>query len=181
MSRINDKITKAEFDFIQLVSRGVRSLERMRQTAEAKKLIRDRNALAVRILEAIDNAASVEDLIKYEIVLQSLDERLAQSPEDKASIENAQRDYRQLLVTVAQMRRNPYEYFQANIALRETGGDFRKMPRGRIEHIRANVTRLRNRASFAPEEEREIWDARLKLAEKTAEMLRALHKSLAKE
>lgn len=182
MNRMNGNMgTETEIVFYQLVSRVIEFQEAVRQTPEAEKLIQTRDTLAERILEATDNAGTIEDLIHCEMALQRLDERSAQSKQDKTGIENAKRDYRQLLETVAQMRRNSDEYFRANMAFRETGGDFRKLPRGRVQQIHANIARLRNRSSFASEEERNIWDARIKLAEKTGEMLRAMHKSKAKE
>ena len=76
------------------------------------------------------------------------------------------------------MRRNPEEYLRANMGMHDTGGDIRKMPRGRIQQIHSNATRLRNRAAFSPEEERRLWDARMLLAEKTADMLRGMHDAL---
>ncbi len=182
MSRRHDSMGgEADYKFFRLVALGIESLEEMRQTPEAKKAIQTRNALANLILETVERSETIESLIHCEAVLQQLDERSAHSKQDKSSIENAQRDYRQLSATVAQMRRNPDEYFQANIALRDTGGDFRKLPRGRIQQIHANIARLRNRAAFAPEEEVHIWEARIQLAEKTAEMLRTMHKQLVKE
>jgi hypothetical protein len=162
--------------FLRLATRNIDAQNRMRRTPEAEEVVKASGALAKSILQAVECAETIEELIHYEMVLQRIDELSAQSQQDKTSIENAQRDYRQLSETVAQMRRNPSEYFRANIAFRDTSGDFRKLPRGRVQQIHANVARLRNRASFAPEEERNVWDARLKLAAKTEEMLRALHK-----
>jgi hypothetical protein len=40
---------------------------------------------------------------------------------------------------------------------------------------------MQDRAAFAPDEERKVWDARIKLARKTVDMLRAMHKVLVKE
>ncbi len=65
--------------------------------------------------------------------------------------------------------------------MHDTGGDISKMPRGRIQQIHSNATRLRNRAAFSPEEERRLWDARILLAEKTADMLRGMHDALLEE
>jgi hypothetical protein len=120
-------------------------------------------------------------LIQYEVALQQLDERSAHNEQDITSIRNAQRDYRQLAETISQMRRNPDEYLRANVAMHDTGGDIRKMPRGRIQQIHANMARLRNRAAFSLEEEHTIWNARIQLAEKTAEMLRDIHNVVVKE
>lgn len=182
MNRMNgNENSDAGRRFFRLASRHIDAEKQMRQTPEAKQVEKSRNTLAESVLNAIDSAEAVEDLIHYEMVLQRVDELSAQSPQDKASIKNAQRQYWQLSETVAQMRRNPYEYFRANMALGGTDGGFWKIPRVRIQHINSNVTRLRNRASFALEEERNFWNVRLKLAEKTKEMLRTLHKSLAEE
>lgn len=182
MNRMNgNEDSDAGRRFFRLASRHIDAEKKMRQTPEAKQVEKSRNTLVESVLNAIDSAETIEDLIHYEMVLQRVDELSAHSPQDKASIKNAQRQYWQLSETIAQMRRNPYEYFRANISLGGTDGDFRKIPRSRIQHIHSNVTRLRNRASFAFEEERTIWNARLKLAKKTEEMLRALHKSLAEK
>lgn len=182
MRRMNGNVTSKEGrEFYQLVFDKTESQKRMRQTPEAKKAIKNSDDLAKRILDATDAAESIEDLIHYEMVLQDLDKLSAQSQQDQASIANAQRDYRQLSETVAQMRRNPREYLRANIAFRDTGGDIRKLPRGRIQHIHANIARLRNRTTFAPEEERGVWDARIKLADRTIALLRAMHKKLVNE
>ena len=182
LKRMNDSVTSgAGRRFLRLATRNIDAQNRMRRTPEAEEVVKASGALAKSILQAVECAETIEDLIHYEMVLQRIDELSAQSQQDKTSIENAQRDYRQLSETVAQLRRNPNEYFRANMAFRDTAGDFRKLPRGRVQHIHANVARLRNRASFAPEEERNVWDARLKLAAKTEEMLRALHKSKIKE
>lgn len=182
MRRMNGNVsTKEGRQFLRLVSRDIASHERMRQTPEAKQAEQTSGDLAKRILEVIEDAKSVEDLIHYEMVLQTLDRLSAKDRHDKSSVANAERDYRQLSETVAQMRENSDEYFRANVALRDTGGDFRKLPRGRIQHIHANVARMQNRAAFASDEERVVWEARIKLAEKTVEMLRAMHKKLVKE
>lgn len=182
MNRMKGSVnTKKGRKFLRLVSHSVKTQELMRRTPEAKEAILARNDLAEGIQEAIEDAGAIEDLIHYEMTLQQLDRLSAQSQEDENSIGNAERDYRQLAETVEQMRRNPEEYFRANIALRGTGGDFRKLPRSRIDHIHANITRMRNRATFVPDEEREIWEARIQLASKTIEMLRAMHKRLVQE
>ncbi len=177
----NDVNSKEGRRFLQRVGRKIELQKRMRQTSEAKQAAKASDDLAKRIFESIAEAESIEDLIHYEMVLQTLDQLSAQNQHDQSSIENAQREYRQLSETVTQMRENPDEYFRANVAFRDTGGDFRKLPRGRIQHIHANIARLQNRATFAADDERGVWEARIKLAEKTMEMLRAMHKKLAKE
>lgn len=168
----NDKV---QGDFARLVGSGIDFLKAMRQTPEAKSVIENRNELADRILHAIGQAETLEDLIEYEVALQRLDEYSAHDPQDITSIQNAQRDYRQLSETISQIRRNPEEYLRANMGMHDTGGDIRKMPRGRIQQIYSNTTRLRNRAAFSPVEERQLWDARVLLAEKTVDMLRGMH------
>lgn len=182
MSQLNDGEKSSEWlSFFQLVSRKIELRDRMMQTPEAGQAIQASDDLSSRILEVIDSAETIEKLIHYEMILQNLDRLFAQSQQEQNSIDNAQREYRQLSDTVAQMRRNPEEYFQANIAFRETGRDFRKLPRGRIQHIHSNITRLRNRATFAPEEDRMMWEARIKLADKTIDVLRSMHRSLVKK
>jgi hypothetical protein len=167
----------ADHTFVQLVLMGVEAISAMRQTPEAQKAIQNRNDLARSILEAAEQSETIEELIHCEVVLQQLDEHSAHDPQDLTSIRNAQRDYRQLMETVAQMRRNPEEYLRANMGF----GDVRELPRGRIQQVLSNLTRLRNRAAFSPEEERQIWDARIRLAEKTAEMLRGMHRFCVEE
>lgn len=165
----------ANNDFARLVAHGVGYLDAMRKTPEAKRVIQNRNDLTKRILKAIDEAKTIEELLDYEVALQRLDEYSAHDPQDITSIQNAQRDYRQLSETISQIRRNPEEYLRANMGMHDTGGDIRKMPRGRIQQIYSNTTRLRNRAAFSPVEERQLWDARVLLAEKTVDMLRGMH------
>ncbi len=179
MNRMSDSGgSKASRDFLRLVVFGAEFQRAMRKTPEARKVIDNRNKLTDRILKAVEQAETIEDLIEYEVALQRLDEYSAHDPQDIASIQNAQRDYRQLSETISQMRRNPEEYLRANMGMHDTGGDIRKMPRGRIQQIHSNATRLRNRAAFSPEEERRLWDARILLAEKTADMLRGMHDAL---
>ncbi len=182
MRRMNNRLDdKDARNFGKLMSATVRSRNNMRQTPEALEAIENDKRLAAFITALMDKASSVEDLVRQEMVLQRLDKLLAQSEQDKSSIENAERDYRKLAKIVEQMRRNPAEYFEANLSLRETRDDFSKMPRARgPEQINANKTRLQNRALFAPEEQRAVWKARIALADKTMVMFRALHDRLAK-
>lgn len=182
MRQMNDGAnSKEKQEFVRLVGNKVESQELARQTPEAEQSAKACDELSKRILGVIDEADSIEDLIYCEMVLQTLDRLSATSQRDKNSIENAQKEYRQLSETITQMRENPDEYFRANKALKGTDGDFRKLPRGRIQHIYSNVSRMQNRAAFATNEERKVWDARIKLAEKTVDMLRAMHKALVKE
>lgn len=182
MRRMNDDVKSKEGkEFFLFAHRKIDSLEKMRRTPEAKEAAQASSELANRILEAMDNAKSIEDLIHYEMVLQKLDLFSARTQRDKTSVRNAQRDYQQLSQTVSQMRENPAEYFRANIAFRGTHGDFRKMPRGRIQHITINVARLQERAAFAYDDEQNVCEARIKLAKKTIASLRTLHEKLVKE
>ncbi len=182
MRRMNGSVnSKKGQKYFQLVSMNIDSQKRMRQTPEAEQAAQASSNLANQILEEIDEVKSIEDLIHCEMMLQTLDSLSATSQHDKSSIENAKGEYRQLSETVAQMRENPDEYFRANKALKGTGGDVRKLPRGRIQHIYSNITRMQDRAAFAPDEERKVWEARIKLARKTVDMLRAMHKALVKE
>lgn len=182
MRRMNNRLdNKNARNLVELMSATVRSRNNMRQTPEAVEAIENDKRLAVFITASMDKANSVEELIRQEMVLQRLDRSLAQSEQDKSSIENAERDYRKLAKIVDQMRRSPAEYFEANLSLRETRDDFRKIPRARgPEQINANKARLQNRALFAPEEQRAVWKARIALADKTMTMFRTLHDILAK-
>ncbi len=148
-----NKSADANQDFFRLVAHGIDFLKAMRKTPEAKKVIKNRNNLTDRILEAIGQADTIEDLIEYEVALQQLDEYSAHDPQDITSIQNAQRDYRQISETISQMRRNPEEYLRANMGIHDTGGDIRKMPSGRIQQIYSNMTRLRNRAASVKADE----------------------------
>ena len=182
MRRMNNRLdNKNARNLVELMSATVQARSNMRQTPEAVEAIENDKRLAAFITASMDKANSVEELIRQEMVLQRLDRSLAQSEQDKSSIENAERDYRKLAKIVDQMRRNPAEYFEANLSLRETRDDFRKMPHARgPEQINANKARLQNRALFAPEEQRAVWKARVKLADKTMTMFRTLHDTLAK-
>ncbi len=146
-----------------------------------QKAIASSNALSEEILAAVKKSKTIEELIKHEMALQKLDLLLAQTDQDRTSIANAQRDYQQLLRTVKQMRRNTEEYFEANMSLRETGGDIAKIPASRgLKQLAANKARLQNRAAFASDEQRSVWEARAVLAGKTAERLHSLHGDLVK-
>lgn len=167
-----------------LASQASKSLNRniaARQTPEAQKARDATENFSATIYNAIDNAKTVEDLVNLEMALQEIDKTQTSSEKDMTGIENAQRDYRQLAATVEQMRRTPQEYFEANLSMKETAGDFKKMPRSRgLQQISGNKTRMQNRSSFAHEDDRKIWDARIVLADKTEAMLKTLHNNLAK-
>ncbi len=179
MRRMNDNASSKEgHAFLQLVQKNIESQERMRQTLEAERAALGSRELVDRIVAATDKAKTIEDLIHYEMVLQKLDLLSATSQRDKASVKNAQSDYRQLSETVAQMRETPAEYFRANIAFRGTGGDFRKLPKGRVQHITINIARLQERAAFAYDDEQSVCRARIAL--KTISLLRAMHEKLVK-
>ncbi len=151
-----------------------------RQTPEAKEAQERHAQFAELIAKLMHNAKTVEDLLYIEKLLQDIDTLQAVTPHDQTSIENAKRDYRQIAATIDQMRRAPNEYFKANQSMKETGGDFRKIPRSRgLQQISGNKARLQNRASFAVEDERKVWEARIALAGKTEEMVQTLHKNLA--
>ena len=183
MSRMNNNLnTKIARQLVPWLADSIEAQEKMRRSPEAKMAIERQNELAEAILRAIDDARTVEDAIHTEMVLQRLDKSLAQTERDRTGIENAERDYRQLAETVEQMRGDPEAYFKANLSIRETGGDFRKIPRSRgLQQISANKARMLNRASFAPEEQRNVWEARAGLAGKTESMLRAFHNTLVRD
>ncbi len=176
---INAKIAK---QLSLATSKSNQTEAKLMQSTEA---IRDKNAkeeLAKIILAATKNAHTVEDLLHIERTLQTLDKGKAVTPHDQTSIKNAERDYAQITDTIDQMRTAPDEYFKANRSLKETGGDVKKMPRSRgLQQINGNKARMQNRASFADENNRLVWDARIALAEKTASMLKTLHDTLAAE
>ena len=182
MRRMNGNATSKEGKgFFRFARREIESLEKMRRTPEARNAAQASSELVKSILDATDKARTIEDLIHYEMVLQSLDLLSARSQRDKTSVENAQRDYVQLSQTVAQMRESPAEYFRANIAFRGTDGGFRKMPNGRIQHINANIARMQNRAAFAYDDEQKVCEARIALAGKTIALLRSMHEALVKD
>ncbi len=79
MRQMNDDVSTEEgWEFLQLVERKIEFQERMKRTREAKEAAKVSDKLANRILAAMDAAKSIEDLIHYEMVLQTLD-RLCQS------------------------------------------------------------------------------------------------------
>ncbi len=182
MNRMNNNLTtKLARHMVPLLANSIELQGKMRRSYEAQKAIESQNTLAREILQATDDAKTIEDVIHCEMVLQRLDKTLAQTERDRTGIENAERDYKQLAETVQQMRKDPEAYFRANLSIRETGGDFKKIPRSRgLQQISANKARMQNRASFAPEEQRNVWEARVKLAEKTEGMLRTFHNNLVK-
>ncbi len=183
MSRMNNSLnTKMARQMLELVLESIDSQEITRTSPEAENVAQAQRALAAEITRTISESRTIEELIHCEMVLQRLDKSFAGTKRDVTSIENAERDYRQLAETIEQMRSSAEAYFKANLSIREVGGDARKMPRGRgLQQISANKARMQNRASFAPEEQRIVLDARIKLAEKTEGMLRTLHVNLVKE
>ncbi len=152
----------------------------MLQSAKGRKTKNKKEALANTILKAMEDAKAVEELVYAELFLQTLDKEEAVTAKDKAGVENARRDYAQIVETIEQMRKSPAEYFKANLSIQETGGDFRKMPRSRgLKQISGNIARLQGRDSFADAHNRLVWTARIAMARKTASMLKALHNHLA--
>jgi hypothetical protein len=157
-----------------------RATVKSRETAAMRRADEARRRMAGYILERMDRAGRVEDLIRQEMVLQKMDLLAAQSEQDRKSIDCARLDYRQIDASIRQMRRNPDEYFRGNMAMREIGGDFRRFPRSRgLRQLAANRARFRDRAAFLPGSESVIWYARVRLADKTEVMLRKLHRELA--
>ena len=152
----------------------------MLQSAEGRKNKSKKEELADTILNAAEEAKTVEELVYTELLLQTLDRKEAVTAKDKTGVENARRDYAQIVETIEQMRKSPAEYFKANRSIQETGGDFRKMPRSRgLKQISGNIARLQGRNSFADAYTRLVWNARIEMARKTASMLQALHNHLA--
>lgn len=173
------KSDKAHDDFVAAVTNAVVATNTARRSSEMQTAIEQSKYLAAIIISSAGKAATVEQLTWQEMALQSLDVLMAHSEQDRAGIRNAQRDYMQVIKTVEQMRQSPQEYFRANESLKETGGDFKKMPRSRgLQQIQGNKARMQNRASFTPEEQQAIWQARITLAEKTEASLRELHNTL---
>lgn len=149
------------------------------KTPAALLMIEITNQLAEEIREVIKNAVSVEQLIRQEQVLQQVDELSAQTEGDRASVKFAKTDYVQLSLIVRQMLGDPEAYILNNVMIKETRADYRKQPKSRgPQQIRANKERLADRAAFSPKELREIWNARIELADKTEAMLRELHDSV---
>ncbi len=169
---------------LNLVSMATKSA-RMHLRAERSKVVQDaRQAdrdFARNILAAAESAASVEDLIALEQNLQKSDLLKVKANEDRSSIIAAQRKYGQFAMTIAQMRNNPDSYIRLCMAnIKNTTADPRRIiTENSLAFINGNVTRMQSRAAFAPEGEREVWEARIAVAGKTADMFRELHESLA--
>ena len=150
----------------------------MRATPQAKEYREKQEILAQRILKAVNTAKRIEDLVYLEMALQEMDREQAQTEQEQGSIDKAQRDYRELVHAIDQMRTAPNEYMKANLSI--TSQNITKMPEARgPAKIRGNLVRLQNRAMFSNEEDRKVWDARIALAGKTASLLQELHKNLA--
>lgn len=160
---------------VKTTSNLVRRSERSKQADEARR------KMANYILERVAKASRIEDLVRQEMTLQRLDLLAAETEEDRKSVESARTDYKQIDGTIRQMRRNPDEYFQGNMGMRDVGEDFKKFPRSKgLQQLAANRARFRNRAAFLPATDRLIWDARIKLADETERRLKKLHRDLAR-
>ncbi len=165
-----------------LTTNAAKAVEKARLSRDAKNAASRNQELATFIRQRTDAATTIEDLLHLEMTLQKHDFLTAQTAADRQSIKNAQADYRQLVVGINQMRTDPKAYLVANQSSKETGGDFRKLPKSRgPQQISGNKARLQNRASFVSADQRIVWDARLHLASCTEIMLRALHKNLIAE
>jgi hypothetical protein len=176
-NNINAGIAKK---LVMAASKADLAKNKARQTPEAREAREKQEQLAQLIAQSAESAKTVEDLIYIERSLQDIDTLQAVTPHDQTGIANAKREYRQIADTVDQMRRAPDEYFKANQSMKETGGDFKKIPRSRgLQQISGNKARLQNRASFAVADERKVWEARIALADKTEGMVKTLHRNLA--
>ncbi len=162
-----------------ITSRVAEAREKMRATPEAAKYREEQEEFTKAIMRATESAKRVEDLIYLEMALQEMDRAQAQTEQETGSINKAQTAYQELLHTVDQMRRSPEEYFEANLSI--SSQEPEKMPdvRGSAK-IRGNLARLQNRAMFANEEDRSVWEARISLAHKMNSMLKTMHKDLTK-
>lgn len=152
-------------------------LEQSRLGREARAADHDFSA---KIRDILGNAKTIEDLIFLEQSLQKLDLLKAKTPQDKSSISASQKSYTQLSKTLAHMRSTPDSYFHMNMGHKDTGGDPEKIVTGNsLDFIAGNITRMQNRASFSPDSERDVWDARIAVARKTIDLFKNLHKTLA--
>lgn len=180
MSRTK-KITplSEEDEFLFVALTAANAAHKMRESSVAKRAARRNYEFAEFILGKIEQAEEIEDLIRFEMLLQKNDILIAQTDSDRQSIKNAQKEYRQLIITIGQMREDPDGYFLANLSLKETDGDFRKLPKSRgPQQINANRARLQNRAMFSGDDQRAIWEARVAMAVRTVYLLLELHKKL---
>lgn len=147
-----------------------------RETREAD------HEFAQQILDASGKAKSVEDLVFLEQSLQKIDMMKAKAEQDRNSIAASQKNYIQFSRTIEQMRKAPGSYLRLNMGHKDTGGDPEKIVKGNsLDFITGNITRMQNRASFSPESERDIWDARIAVARKTIELFQSLHRTLVKD
>jgi hypothetical protein len=177
--RNRDILLRLAGNFAASASNMDSRLQQARETPEMKAYRESRVNFANDIVTATENAKSVEALVYIEMLHQDIDERNAKTAKDKTSVENAKREYKQILETLGQMRKRPDQYFSANLSIKETRGDFKKMPRSRgLQQLDGNMTRLENRSSFASEEDLKVWDARIALVGKTKSMLKTLHNDL---
>lgn len=167
------------FGFFVLGDASALAAEKARKTTAARRAIKQNELFASEILQAIAQATTIEQLIRHEQALQTIDARSAVSDADRNSILIAKKEYEQLSGTVEQMRRSPGDYIRTNLTIKESKSDYRIMPRSRgLQQISANRARLQNRAAFTQPDQKAIWDARIKLAAKTESMLKTLHNSV---
>lgn len=151
----------------------------MRATPEAAKYREEQGKLVAKITAATNSAKRIEDLIFLEMALQKMDMAQAQTEQEIGSIQKAQTAYQELLRTVDQMRRSPEEYSEANLSI--SSQEPEKIPdvRGPAK-LRSNLARLQNRAMFATEEDRGVWEARVGLAHATGNIIKTMHKDALK-
>lgn len=137
------------------------------------------HAFAEEILFLAGEAETVGDLVFLEQSLQKLDLLKAKTEQDKRSILASQKNYDQFTTTIGQMKKNPDAYIVSNMGHKESGGDPKAIVRGNsLDFIEGNVTRMRNREAFAPDGEREVWDARIAVAKKTGDLFKDMHSGL---
>ena len=163
-----------------LVSQYTGYLKELRSTQGYKNVIAASNALVAAIHKGIKSAGGVvESLIEQEALLQNTDMVLAKTSEEKASIKNAMVDYRSLAEVVSQMRRNPIEYVNSNIGMKNIRMDQTKQPREKgLNQIDGNIIRCGNRALHSTDDMRQVWEARVVLAKETRKALRVLHQTV---
>ncbi len=171
-------LTKSEV----LVTATVAYAERALELDVVKRLFELRQQLAHEIISETERAVEIEKLIELEMLYQRLDKYFAVSKPDLSSIDAARIGYLQIAETVRLMRRAPAAYMASNISAYETKMNPRKIDKTKaLKQIWANKTRLQNRANFASSDWRDIWKARIGLADRTETMYRALHKKLAED
>ncbi len=170
--------------FLVFVSAFQLMENRLEQSEEFKGMLEKAREIVAPILNMAKNGDTVEDLLEYEVHLQSMDRFLNPNPtpSEKAYLKNAEAGYKMIARAVGQMRKNPKQYFEANQSLKEVGDDFRKFPTTRLStHIKANVQRLQNRALDLTEPKKAILRARILLAKATLKKLRELHECVVED